>query len=423
MMVLTRKEFLGVVAGAAAAPFAGTLWPELSYVHAAQIPQPTSPDLLMRISRLIEEYDEQGIHRTGTTVDTQSASWLLKRAIDAGMDGQLSTFSVSRVDVQAAHIEAEGRQVPGLPLFDGTFTDARGIEGRLTLPNVAGEIALASTDAAGISNEGRGLSELRKSGRFKAVVVVTQGAHAGLTPMNAADFAASYGCPVLQVGSESGAWLQERAVAGSRVRFIAHATRTNTEAFNVVGAIGGSRPEMPAVVVMTPRSGWWQCASERGGGIACWMEAIRAVRAARTPRSVRFIASSGHELGHFGLDAWLDSQPGLIKRAAAWVHLGANIGADGGRTRLQASSDEIDAIASAALDRAKSPVQQRVARGTVPGGEARNIHVGGGRYVSLLGSSPVFHSQADRWPAAVDVPAVARYATAVADLTVALAKA
>jgi hypothetical protein len=419
--MLTRKEFLQLIAGAAAAPFAGALWPGLMRA-AAQAPQPASPDLLARIGRLIQEYDAQGIHRTGTQVDTQSASWLLKRAIEAGADVELSMFPLSRVDVQTALLEADGRQVPGLPLFDGTFTDARGLDGRLVLPAASGDFALLTADAAGITSEGRGLSELRKSGRFKAIVVVTQGAHAGLSPMNAADFAAPYGCPVLQVGSEGGPWLQERAAASRTARFVAHATRTNTEAFNVVGAVAGSRPELPPVVVMTPRSGWWQCASERGGGIACWTETIRAVRAARAPRTVRFIASSGHELGHFGLDAWLESQPGLIKRAAAWIHLGANIGAAGGRPRLQASSDEIEAMAAAAFERAGTPVQQRVPRGNVPGGEARNIHVGGGRYVSLLGSSPVFHSEADRWPSAVDVAAVGRYATAIGELAVGLAR-
>jgi hypothetical protein len=56
----------------------------------------------------------------------------------------------------------------------------------------------------------------------------------------------------------------------------------------------------------------------------------------------------------------------------------------------------------------------------VPAGEARNIHVGGGRYASLLGSGPYFHSLADRWPVAVDVPAIGRYAAAVADLALTL---
>jgi hypothetical protein len=64
-----------------------------------------------------------------------------------------------------------------------------------------------------------------------------------------------------------------------------------------------------------------------------------------------------------------------------------------------------------------------VPRGTVPSGEARNIHVGGGRYVSLLGSGPWFHNPFDLWPQAVDLDAVVRYATATTELTLALARA
>jgi len=78
--------------------------------------------------------------------------------------------------------------------------------------------------------------------------------------------------------------------------------------------------------------------------------------------------------------------------------------------------------ASASLARAGTSIAERVPRGTVPAGEARNIHVGGGRYVSLLGSGPYFHSLADRWPDVIDVPAIAKYAAAVADLAVTLAE-
>ena len=148
---------------------------------------------------------------------------------------------------------------------------------------------------------------------------------------------------------------------------------------------------------------------------------MRALAAAGAARPATFVASSGHELGHLGLESFLNRRRVLLKGAAAWVHLGANIGAAGGRARLQASDDAIERPARAAMTQAGTGELQRVARGTVPAGEARNIHIGGGRYLSLLGSSPFFHSQADRWPAAVDAAAVARYATAIADLVVSLA--
>ena len=51
-----------------------------------------------------------------------------------------------------------------------------------------------------------------------------------------------------------------------------------------------------------------------------------------------------------------------------------------------------------ALRAAGARIDAEVPRGTVPSGEARNIHVGGGRYVSLLGGSPYFHNPMDLWP-------------------------
>ena len=70
-------------------------------------------------------------------------------------------------------------------------------------------------------------------------------------------------------------------------------------------------------MVMTPRSGWWSCGSERGGGIACWLEIMRAVHAAKPARDVLFVASSGHELGHLGLDAYMARRPDLVRAARA----------------------------------------------------------------------------------------------------------
>jgi len=39
---------------------------------------------------------------------------------------------------------------------------------------------------------------------------------------------------------------------------------------NVVVTIYGAGPRRAPVVVMTPRSSWWQSTSERGGGLVCW---------------------------------------------------------------------------------------------------------------------------------------------------------
>ena len=411
-MRLTRQEFLTI--GTAAS--AGWLLAPLR-AFAVQ----ASRDARERISRIILDYDGQGIHRTGTDVDDASAAWLVDQARAAGAMVALERFRLSRVELRACSVAAGSRTVEGLPLFDGGFTGPEGVIGRLGLAESNAEIAVVDLDGAAISSEGRSLEALRR-GRHRAIVGITNGGQPGLTPMNAYRFAEPYGVPVVQVASTAGGSLHEAARRGERATVVAHAVRVPDTAGNVTATVRGRVTDLPPVVVMTPRSGWWHCASERGGGLACWLETIRAAAAARPSRTIEFVASSGHELGHLGLDAFIAERKSLVKSAAAWIHLGANIGAAGGRMRLQASDDQMEERASAALARAGTSIADRVARGTLPAGEARNIHVGGGRYVSMLGSGPYFHSLTDRWPAVVDVPAIARYAAAVAELAVTLAE-
>ena len=416
---MTRAGFLRATAAASA------WWSMRGAVPEALAAFQGGSERLDRVSRAIEAYDRQGVHRTGTDIDNASAEWLLEQVKGIGLDGGLEAFALDRVDPRACHVTAGGTRVDGLPLFDGTFTSQGGVTGRLGRPGSGAEIALVDVDQAGIFNEGRSLADLRRAAH-QAIVVVTRGAHPGLTPMNAGSFTAPFGAPVLQVGSEHGEWLDAVARAGTPLQFVAQATRTRVAAQNVVVSVkarpAAGTPDLPPIVVMTPRSGWWQCASERGGGLACWLEALRALAAAGASRSATFVASSGHELGHLGLESFIHRRSDLVKGAAAWVHLGANIGAANGRARLQSSDDRIEQLAVAAMARAGAGEQQRVPRGTVPAGEARNIHLGGGRYVSLLGSSPFFHSQADRWPVAVDAAAVTRISAAVSDLVASLAR-
>jgi len=412
MRTISRAEFLRLIALGVPAWTAGSALPAFAQ---------TAADRKRRISDLIQTYDGQGIHRTATIVDNASADWLRQLAAVAGGDAHLNAFQLRQVDIRAAYIEADGRRIEGVPLFDGGFTGDTGLVGTLGPADSTADIALVTIDSGGIGTEGRGLDALRRGDSHRAIVAVTTTETPGLTLSNAGAFATPYGVPVLQVASEHQARLTELAASRARISFIAAASRNPSEAMNVVVNVPGRRADLPPLVVMTPRSGWWQCAAERGGGLACWMESIRAVSAAKAARPAIFIASSGHELGHYGLDAFLKAHPTLIKEAAAWIHLGANIGAADGRMRLQASDDEIEGRMVRALGEASATVRQRVPRGTVPAGEARNIHVGGGRYVSLLGSGRFFHTQQDRWPVAVDADAVTRYAQAVSSLAVALA--
>ena len=143
---------------------------------------------------------------------------------------------------------------------------------------------------------------------------------------------------------------------------------------------------------------------------------------ARVDRSVIFVAFSGHELGYLGIHAFIERRPDIVSTAAAWMHFGANIGAAiGPGNRLAASDDEIDDIATRAMVSVGLSVDQRVPRGTIPGGEAEVVHRGGGRYLAVTGRNALFHNVEDRGPMAVDPKVIARFSRGFASMAQAVA--
>jgi hypothetical protein len=410
---INRREWLAYTALGTLAPFGGVR------CLASQASDPA--ERAARIARVIGEYAEQGFHRTGTAVDQASADWLSGQVAQAGLVPAQEPFSLSRIDPIACAVTIDGRRVEGIPLFDGAFTDESGVRGRLGVAGANTEIALVDTNVNAASAGPLGAA--RRANTHRAIVAITRGRTPGLSPSNADGFLEPFGPPVLQVPSEEAGWLAEQAQRGAEAHLVAHVARTPAVAHNVTTSIAGSSPELPPFVVMTPRSGWYWCASERGGGIAAWLEIMRELRTRRPARTLLFVASSGHELGHLGIDAFIARRPGIVKSTAGWLHLGANIGAatDPSIT-LQASDEEMDAALTRALKGFGLTVTRRTARGAVPGGEAEAVHHGGGRYVSVIGGNRLFHHQADRGVEAVAPVAIANFSAAFVALVEEMAR-
>ena len=375
-----------------------------------------------RIARIIHSYEEQGIHRTGTEVDRVSGDWLMTQVRATGLEPEREVFELSRVDPVAGSLTAAGRRVEGLPLFDGTFTGADGVRGKLGALGSDANIGLA--EAAPNTSGAAALGEARRQNRHRAIVLVTRGGRPGLCPNNADSFLHPFGPPVIQVSSEEKPWLDDLARTSSEAVIVAQVKRTSAEAFNVTASIEGADRKFPPLVVMTPRSGWWTCASERGGGVACWLELMRALRNTKPTRNVLFVASSGHEIGYRGIEVYAERRPTLIKQSRAWIHFGANIGAaqDPG-TSIQASDDEMEELMAKPMLAAGLNIDRRVPRGTVPGGEAGIVHRGGGRYLSVIGRNALFHNMADRGPNAVSVDTIARFTSVFTGIANELASA
>jgi len=252
--------------------------------------------------------------------------------------------------------------------------------------------------------------------------VICAGEAPGLSLINAEQFKQPYGAPAIHVSSEARDKVLAAVGRSAPARFVSFNPRSEAQATNVVATVKGSDGAQPPLVVMTPRSSWWQSTAERGGGIVCWLESLRALIAQPPARDVVFTANTGHELGHTGLDDFIERRPGWDKTGGAdWVHYGANIGAAGSVLSLVSNQDDLRALGLAELSRAGQPPDDMPWKWFVPSGETRDIHKAGGRYLTLVGTNRLFHLPQDRWPHSVDVSAVARIAAASAQIVRALA--
>ena len=318
---MTRRAFVGSVAASmvAASRRAGA--------------QPAGEaDAAARLSLTLQEFDRQGNHRTGTRPDLGSAQWLTTELQAWRISASLEPFAFERTDVVNAYVQLRERRIDGLPLGDANLGDSFGVVGRLGAPEANTEIALVESTSPA-------WPAIRKTTRAGAIVLVTVAGRPGLAPVEAPDYRAPFGPPVLQVSSDEATTLWNEAQKGSAVRVVVDAKRTPGEAVNLVARVRGRDASAAPLVVCATRTSWWRGTSERGGGLACVLEIARALSTARPLRDCVLVALSGHELGGIGLEALLRKRPELAS-ARAWLCVGPNLGARERSARVVQASDE-----------------------------------------------------------------------------------
>jgi hypothetical protein len=158
----------------------------------AQTERQAAPDELeQRIASVLQAYDAQGNHRTGTEADNASAEWLAHQVRHFGAGASLEVFPFSRIDPQLCYLSTGSRRIDSVPVFDANFTDPEGVHGKLGPLGSDAEIGLAESEPAKLSDPGiEQRDQVLKARRspHKAVVVLTRGVNPGLYLLNAGDF-------------------------------------------------------------------------------------------------------------------------------------------------------------------------------------------------------------------------------------------
>jgi hypothetical protein len=306
-------------------------------------------------ARLARAFDMSGIHRASTPGDYESGEWLCEEARAGGADVSKMHCDLPHTVVEEAYLECNGHRIDGLPMFDAPAT--AGIEGRIGLCGSDCEIGYLEMPPNAASIKGMRLEAIRRETRHAALVIATRVTGESLAPINAQFFGAPIGPPVLLVAGMHHDRLSAVASAQDRARLVSRYTQEPAQSYNVFAHVAASTglrsaagdtgaPQRPLVLI-TPRTGWWESTAERAGGLVAWLAGVQAAAALgrdrRLTADVHGFATCGHELGHVGLHTLLKDRTALLRDAAPWLHLGANLGCASNENMMLRASDSADA--------------------------------------------------------------------------------
>jgi hypothetical protein len=137
MAPLTRKAFLRLTASAL---------PALFMARSARAQDAADAVRRERIADVFRMFHLLGSHRTATEPDNETAEWLAGEVSKRGGECTPRQFTLDRVVLRTAFLEAGTARREGLPFFDGGFTTADGLRGRLGLPGSGTPIVLVTLD-------------------------------------------------------------------------------------------------------------------------------------------------------------------------------------------------------------------------------------------------------------------------------------
>lgn len=278
----------------------------------------------------VKAYAEAGNKQSGGAGDRWSADWTAKRLSEAGFSVERQAFDVPWFEADLCEIAFGDLKIP---LVAQPLAAPIG-EGGLLAPLRLAEVADSLSGAIAIVRlpYRRWSSLLERtvrdaladaSGRgAAAIILVTTGPTGEALLLNTPADRPATACPVALLAPRLAAPLIEAARHGSLARLSLAGLGGKRKAENIIGR--RERTGKRWIVVSTPRSGWTDCAGERGPGVAIWLALADWAPRAFPRHSLLFVANSGHEYENLGAGHLVEVFGPSPADTDFWLHLGAN---------------------------------------------------------------------------------------------------
>lgn len=291
-------------------------------------------DLAARVGTDLERYIGFGSKQAGGAGDRACGAWLTSEleGLGFGVEQQpvsVPWFAPERCELSCGTAKAA---VWPQPIVVPTGTDGVTgplvrIDGAAPAGSLAGAIALLDLPFArystAIARPVRAPVEAAFAAGAAAVVAITNGPTGKVIALNADGRKPMFAGPVaLLAPSDAGPFLAA-AIRGDKATLVLTGEGGRRPANNFIGRIDRGKPSWLAV--STPRSGWYGCAGERGGGVAAWLWLARWASRTVTSHNLAFICNSGHEYENLGAAEALKATAPKPADTHFWLHLGANV--------------------------------------------------------------------------------------------------
>ena len=322
---MTKSTRRGFLAGATALPLAAAVNAQAT----AAVPDAIAADLATYIGF--------GNKQSGGAGDSACGDWLAAELDRAGFAVETLPISVPWFEGEGCEIVMGETRAPLHPQPIVISTPGGGVTGPLVRVDAHGkaDAPLAGAIALVDLPYGRWSSALAKpvrapvdaafAGGAQAVVIVTNGPTGQVIALNADGRAPMFEGPVGLLAPAEAAPFLDAAMRREPARVTLTGRGGRRAAFNLIGRLDRGKGRW--ITVSTPRSGWFGCAGERGGGIAAWLDLARAAPELLPDHDLFFLCNSGHEYENLGADQALKAAAPKPAETHFWLHLGANVAA------------------------------------------------------------------------------------------------
>jgi len=340
----------------------------------------------MELFEIASTYASFGYHRTGSESQLATEKWLVDCLGRRANFVDLFTFEYLHFDA-TTKLTQGGRTIQSMALYYEAVDEIKNSD-RLA-------VAIVDSDnEADAYSDILSLAKRAKDKNYDALIVATICNGDSLYAFNV-NPQLNESIPVVLVPGFEFEGLDKGNIS---LDYSAQVSRR--KANNIIARFGVASYR-PSVVITTPITGWFECAGERGTGIAL---AITLAEELSKDCEVELVLASGHELGYLGGFEFVAS---LNKPPTAVIHLGSSLATF--NSKIQAWSNMHEAI-SVALESNLQQLDIPLNRVRIPGqrsdwvGEAECWARFNCPMLSIAGDHPQFHTPADQIDCITDAP-------------------